>query len=220
MSIFDDLGKKVKDAGHKSVQKTREISEISQINTMISQAESSINRTYFEIGKTYVSLHSEDSEEALASMVSSVIKLENEIEKYKKQIQQIRGIQVCSQCGAELSRGSAFCSSCGAPVPKIQKPQYNDDLIQCDSCGAMVKKGMRFCTACGNPLAISRPVPEVINGSYSDIGAAPPIDDFALGNESEESNDVSSEPETKACPKCGKLLTPDSIFCPECGFKL
>ena len=144
MSIFDDLGKKVKDAGHKSVQKTREISEISQINTMISQAESSINRTYFEIGKTYVSLHSEDSEEALASMVSSVIKLENEIEKYKKQIQQIRGIQVCSQCGAELLRGSAFCSSCGAPVPKIQKPQYNDDLIQCDSCGAMVKKGMRF----------------------------------------------------------------------------
>lgn len=224
MGIFDDFGKRVKDAGQKSVQKTRELSEISHLNTMLSQAESKINNLYCQIGKTYMELHRDDCEEDLAQYVSSIKDLEKDISLYKKQIQEIRGVQVCNQCGADISRGSAFCSSCGAPVPKIQKPQYNDDLIKCDSCGAMVKKGMRFCTACGNPLEISKPVPEVIpeviNDSYSGFEAAPPMDNFALGNESEDSNDVSSEPETKACPKCGKPLTPDSIFCPECGFKL
>lgn len=204
MSIFDDFGKKVKDAGHKSVQKTREISEISQINTMISQAENNINRTYFDIGKAYVSLHREDSEEALASMVLSVIKLENEIEKFKKQIQQIRGIQVCSQCGAELLRGSAFCSSCGAPVPKIEKHTVNEDLVECTSCGAMVKKGMRFCTACGSPMTIPEMVPTIFEA------------DTPVTSEDE----MPAEKTVAICPKCGNKLAPDSIFCPDCGYKL
>ena len=121
MGLFEDFGKKVKDAGQKSVQKTREISEISRINTLISQAESDMYRIYYSIGKTYVSLHRDDSEEALKSMVSSVINLESEKEEYKKQIQLIRGIRLCGHCGAELLNGSQFCSSCGVPVPKIQK---------------------------------------------------------------------------------------------------
>lgn len=220
MGIFDNLGKRVKDAGQKSVQKTREFSEISHLNTMLSQAESKINNLYYQIGKSYMELHRDDCEEELVPYVSSIKDLEKDISLYKKQIQDIRGVQICKQCGADISRGSAFCSSCGAPVPKIQKPQYNDDLIKCDSCGAMVKKGMRFCTACGNPLAISKPVQETINENSSGFEAVPPIDDFELVNESEASNDISSYPETKACPKCGKPLTPDSIFCPECGFKL
>lgn len=204
MGLFDDFGKRVKDAGQKSVQKTRELSEISHINTLISQAESNINRTYYEIGKAYVNLHRDDSEESLASMVSSITNLEAEIEQYKKQIQQIRGVQVCSQCGAEISRGSAYCSSCGAQAPKMEKPRSNEDLVECSSCGAMVKKGMRFCTSCGSPMTVPDTIP-------SSSEATSPITD-------QESNP--GETAFSICPKCGNQLTPDSIFCPECGYKL
>ena len=220
MGLFEDFGKKVKDAGQKSVQKTREISEISRINTLISQAESDMYRIYYSIGKTYVSLHRDDSEEALKSMVSSVINLESEKEEYKKQIQLIRGIRLCSHCGAELLNGSQFCSSCGVPVPKIQKPQYSDDDIRCDSCGAMVKMGMRFCTSCGSPLANKRQEPVLASDVFPEVESTTIMDDSSIDRNPELNVDNPEDSKPGVCPNCGNELAPDSIFCQECGLKL
>lgn len=151
MSFFSELGKKVTDAGQKTVQKTKEISEVAHINSLISQNENKINNTYFQIGKLYVSIHGNDGEEEFEGLVGMIAELEQQIVAYKKQIQDIKRIQHCEKCGAEVPKGVAFCSSCGNAMPKVEMHENFDDCVRC-ACGAMVKKGMRFCTSCGKSM--------------------------------------------------------------------
>ena len=195
MGFFDDLGKKVTDAGQKTLQKTKEMSETVRINSMISDEEKMINNTYIQIGTLYVSKHKEDCEDEFAVMVNNVLEAQQRIKNYQKQIQNIKKVQRCENCGAEVQQGAAFCSSCGATMLKVQV-ESTDELIKCENCGAMVKKEMSFCTQCGKamiqPTATSR------------------IDLDADEKKNSE----------RVCQSCGAKIIDDSVFCTECGAKL
>lgn len=192
MSFFDNLGKKASETTAKAVQKAQELAEISRINSLISDEEKKINTTYYQIGKLYVSVHGGDGETDFTGMVSTVLEGEQKINEYRRQIQDIKGVQRCEKCGAEVARGSAFCSSCGAPMPKAEEP-VSDDAIRCENCGTMVKRGMRFCTSCGKPL------------SLPEMPVVSPVE--------EKSGE-------KTCPSCGAQIEGDTAFCTECGAKL
>lgn len=194
MGLLDDLGKKFSDAGQKTLQKTKEISETARINASIAEEEKKLNNTYCQIGKQYVSMYGDNCAEEFSVMVSAVAECEDKIRDYRKQIQDIKGVQRCEKCGAEMERGVAFCSSCGAEMPKLLEPDNMDDYVKCDNCGTTVRKEMRFCTSCGKPM-IQNPVPV----------STPPL---MQGGEE------------KSCPNCGVKLIGDSIFCSSCGTKL
>lgn len=116
MAFFDNIGKKASEATAKAIQKAQELSEISRVNALISAEEKKMNETYYQIGKLYVSLHGSDCDENFSGMVSAVLECDQKISEYRKQIQNIKGVQRCEKCGAEVARGVAFCSSCGASV--------------------------------------------------------------------------------------------------------
>lgn len=195
MGFFDDLGKKVTDAGQKTLQKTKEMSEIVRINSMISDEEKKINNTYIQIGTLYVSKYNEDCKNELAVMVNNVLEAQQRIENFQKQIQDIKKVQRCENCGAEVQQGAAFCSSCGATMPKVQV-ESKDELIKCENCGAMVKKEMSFCTQCGKAMTQSIDTPSI---------------DLDI--------DEKENPEW-VCQNCGTKIMDDSVFCTECGAKL
>lgn len=113
MAFFDNLGKKASEATAKAMQKAQEISETAKLNSLISDEEKRISNTYCEIGKLYVSLYSSGEDENFSGMIADIADAEEKISSYKKQIQDIKGVQYCSACGAELPRGVAFCSTCG-----------------------------------------------------------------------------------------------------------
>ena len=199
MGFFDDLGKKVTDAGQKTMQKAQEMSEVARINSLISQNESKINNVYYQIGKLFVSIYGNDCREEFAGMVATVAELEQQNATYKKQIQDVKGIQHFEKCGAEVAMGVAFCSSCGAAMPKVDK-QPSDDVEKCPHCGSFVKKGMRFCTACGKAMvqpAVAQPV----------------VVENAIVDKVEEATE-------RFCTECGAKITDDAAFCTECGAKL
>ncbi len=154
MAFFDNLGKKASEATAKAVQKAQELSEITRINSLISEEEKKISATYCQIGKLYVSAHASDSEESFSEMVATVLEGEQKVNDYRKLIQNIKGVRRCERCGAEVAKGVAFCSSCGAPMPKVEGT-LPEDAVKCESCGAIVKRGVRFCTACGKPMTLS-----------------------------------------------------------------
>ncbi len=195
MTFFDNFGEKVSEATAKARQKAQEFSEISRINSIISEEEKKINATYYQIGKLYVSVHGSDGEESFSGMVATVLEGEQKINDYRKQIQDIKGVQRCEKCGAEVARGVSFCSSCGAAMPKVEN-SLPDDVIRCESCGTMVKRGMRFCTSCGEPMVL------------------PTAQDIHSLNASEEPTIQ------KVCPNCGAEIEDDVAFCTECGTKL
>jgi hypothetical protein len=151
MAFWDNLSQKASETTVKAMQKAKEMSDIAKLNSMISEEETKINNTYYQIGKLYVAMHSHDYEEEFAGMITTIGEADEKIKSYKQQVQDIKGVACCEQCGAEVQAGVAFCSSCGAPMPKVQQTN-TEDLVRCEGCGAMVKKEARFCTSCGKPM--------------------------------------------------------------------
>lgn len=193
MAFFDKLSKTVSEASQKTIAKTKELADTSRLNTMISEQEKIITNQYFQIGKLYVSIHKENYEDDFSGMIAAIAEAEAKIRDYKKQIQDIKGVQRCEKCGAEVPNGAAFCSSCGATMPKIQAPEPTD-YVKCENCGTNVKKGMRFCTSCGKPM---------------EAVTAPAVKESVVEAAAE-----------KTCSNCGAKVEAGLAFCTECGTKL
>ena len=196
MAFFENLSKTVTGVGQKTIAKTKDLADTSRLNSMISEEEKVITNQYFQIGKLYVSIHKDDFEDDFAGMIGAIAEAEAKIRDYKKQIQDIKGVQRCEKCGAEVPNGAAFCSSCGASMPKMQPP-ISADYIKCGNCGTAVKRSMRFCTSCGKPM-------EEVN----DASAVPVTEQTVVVEQD------------KVCPNCGAKVEDGLAFCTECGTKL
>ncbi|MBO4563794.1 MAG: zinc ribbon domain-containing protein [Clostridia bacterium] len=154
MAFFDELGKKISNAGQAAIQKTQDLANIAKLNGSISDEEKRINNSYLEIGKLYTSLHGGDFEADFEPLISAIKDAEGKIANFKKQIQEIKGLVVCPNCGAEVSVNVAFCSACGTPIPKEPEPVVEEAVVAntCANCGAVLEEDARFCTACGKPV--------------------------------------------------------------------
>lgn len=197
MAFWDNLGQRASVTTAKAMQKAKEISDVAKFNSLISDEETKINNTYYQIGKLYAEMYPNYNEQEFTGMIAAIGEADEKIKSYRQQIQDIKGVIRCSKCGAEVPSGISFCSSCGAALPKVQNIN-TDDMVRCEGCSTMVKKGARFCTACGKPMAETvMPVSE-----KEDISVA------------------EQEVQEKICPNCGKKMEMDKEFCTECGTKL
>ena len=152
MAFFDNLSRKVSEAGQKTIAKSKELVDTAKFNSMISDEEHTIKDTYCMIGERYFSLHRDDYDDEFSQLISTIKTSEQKIEQYRKQIAEIKGIQKCEKCGAEVPAGAAFCSSCGAPMKATETEAEEGSGICCTSFGAKMSVGTKYCTACGQPL--------------------------------------------------------------------
>lgn len=202
MGLFDELGKKVTAAGQKTVQKTKEVTDVARINSLISQEEKRIENIYLQIGKVYVAKHGNDCDEEMCNLVDAVKDLEEKVREYREQIQDIKGIQRCPSCGAVLPREAVFCSSCGTSVINRSRQEDLGNNLVCPVCGSSVKEGMLFCVSCGSPI-------DGAGETETPPGDVAADDDIDL-----------PEKDGRNCPNCGAALKEGTLFCTECGTKL
>lgn len=151
MEFINEIGKKISQTGQKAVKKTKDMADVAKLNSAISGEEKKINETYFQIGQLYFSKYRENAENDFKVLVEQVSHSLSEIEKLKQQIQHVKGIKRCDNCGAEISDNSAFCSGCGAKVPQLEATNISD-FIKCGNCGNLIKKELKFCTYCGSAV--------------------------------------------------------------------
>ncbi len=127
MAFFEDLGKKLTSAGQAVAQKTKEVAEIAKLNLAIADNEKQINKTYQEIGKLYVEKYADNVGEDFAELVSTIKQAEEEIASLEKQINELKGVCKCEQCGAELNEEVSFCSECGAQIVKEEPAEATEE---------------------------------------------------------------------------------------------
>lgn len=199
MAFFDDIGRRISLAGEGAVNKGRAFADVARLNSVVSEEEKKINNSYYQIGKLYVALHPQDYEDDFGALVSSIVSSQDKIEALKQQIQEIKGVTRCENCGAEVSNNVAFCSACGSPMPK-KEVVLDENHMRCDGCGATVDKNLRFCTSCGKPLVKPVQAPVQTDPQIS----APP---FAVAP-------------SQTCPSCGAPIRDNLKFCTACGFSL
>lgn len=197
MAFFDNVGKKLSQAGQGALQKTKEMADIARLNSLIADEEKRLNNNYYQIGKLYAQLHSADCEDCFTTYISAVNESLKKTDDLKAELQALRAVAKCPNCGAEVPISSMFCNACGTAMPNAADKTVTQpaDSVKCNNCGAFVNKNMRFCTSCGTPM--------VQNNSNNDVVAEP----------------VKVEDKSK-CTSCGAELDEDSAFCAECGTKI
>ena len=146
-AFFENLGRKISNAGQEVAQQTKNFAEITKLNGVISDRQKKIEAIYTEIGRIYYVLHKEDMNCDQLQKVVQIRDMEAEIEQLQEQIKQVRGYTKCNICGADIPNGAKFCNSCGN---KVEAPVYNQVPMKvCPNCGAQIAEDCLFCTSCG-----------------------------------------------------------------------
>lgn len=201
MAFFDEIGRKITLTGQTAVQKTKDVAEVARLNSSINDEERAIDRAYKEIGKLYISLHSSDYESPFSALIDSVKTSEKKIIALKKQVNDIKKIAHCKNCGAELSSTDTFCSVCGQKAEPILSTSDGEGVV-CRNCGKPVKKGLRFCTECGCKVD-DEPKQE------KEMSPSPTLSKSPADNS-----------DTRTCPSCGNRQKSTLNFCTECGSQM
>lgn len=241
MAFWDNFEKKATDATANVMSKVKGVSDITRLNSMVTEEENRIKDIYFKIGQTYVKLHGQDNDPGFSGLLNALKASQLKIEKYKQEIMDIKGVQKCERCGAEVQNGASFCMTCGAQIPKIQsKPAVNSGR-RCKKCGATVAPNARFCTSCGTPYVeetpvnptpqpqMNQPVPETrqpqVNQNTVPFGTSqPPVNPVPEVTHQPPINPnpvVKEQPQVnvtkKVCTNCGAELQDGVAFCIQCG---
>ena len=157
MGFLDDLGRTFTDTGREIAQTTKNYADVTKLNAQIAGEEKALSSVYEKLGRAWYEAHKDDEEQEFAEYGAQLRVSLEKIEGWKQQINAIRGVQICPNCGKELPEAALFCSDCGTKLEKKAAPEPDpEDPTVCRCCGAKLPEGARFCTNCGTPV----PVPE------------------------------------------------------------
>lgn len=147
MALFDSIGKKITNAGQNVAQQTKSLTETAKLNNQISTCEKKISELFLALGRACYERHKDDADAENRSLIDQINDLYAQIAEAQEQIKQIKGIEKCPQCGADMPRDALFCSACGARMkPVVQQIRF------CIKCGAQLEPGTIFCTSCGTKV--------------------------------------------------------------------
>lgn len=134
MAFFDKLSETIANTGKDVAQKAKELAEISRLNGQISSQENEINRTYQEMGKEFYEQHREATTAMMGEKYDAIDAAKAEIERLKKEVMIVKGVQECPNCKADVPKGVAFCSACGCKMPEIV--ETTDDVVNANEVNA------------------------------------------------------------------------------------
>ena len=126
--FFSNFGKKISNVGQETVKKTKEIAEIGKISSKIKDEEKKLDGLYTELGKKYFSLYSRNQVAEIQDICSCITESLQVLEAMKKELQLIKGIKICSNCGTEQDNTVAYCSKCGAKLVEEVKAEVVEDI--------------------------------------------------------------------------------------------
>lgn len=153
MPFFEQLGKRLTDAGQSVAQQTKNFADVTQLNSAVSDKEKKISQLYLNMGRLYYEKHKNDLSADFRPLMEEITALYAEIAENRDKIKQIKGIAQCPKCGANLPANAAFCHSCGAKLERDSAVSGSNTAQRCcPVCHAMVDAGNAFCNHCGAKL--------------------------------------------------------------------
>lgn len=169
MAFFNELGKKLTQAGQEAAQQTKIFAETAKINSHISDEEKQINNLYMQIGKNYFEANKDNSAAMYSDLMVNILDAQVRIEQYKEQIKRIKGIVNCPSCGAEVANSAAFCNACGSKMPLPAETPVVSAASKCPQCGNDVAEGNNFCNICGCDVSNSVQPISIAKDSVEDV---------------------------------------------------
>lgn len=147
----------VKSMAQNTMEKGKEMAEITKLNVAISNFEDKIKESKQKIGDIVCTrglpLTEEDAE--VQELINGIAECKQHIEETKEKINQLKNISICPECSTEVERGKNFCGKCGKPMPTVVDILSVDEaphVRKCSECGTELAENAAFCTSCGNKI--------------------------------------------------------------------
>ncbi len=218
MDLFNTNAKKTEGTGMTGSRSENGVSsaaEVERLSEQMDQLEEALSKIYGQIGQKHYEECDFDAQDA------EMLVLFREVEGQKAQIQEIndriralKGITTCKQCGADVRISDTFCGSCGARIITEIKVSPNGGVCSC--CGHKVEPGQLFCSTCGAKV-------NVVEGDLEDDfdeDATIIYEPRTSDRKEELGEEIAPESGKRICPKCGRELQEDQVFCMFCGTKV
>lgn len=154
MDFFEQLGKKLTDAGQNVAQQAKNIADVARLNSEMSAKERAITQLYTEIGHAYYDRHKNGPDAEELQTISEISALYEEITQHQETIKQIKGVGKCPSCGGDVPVGAAFCNACGAQILAASASACEEmpETKTCPNCHAVLDSDILFCVFCGTKL--------------------------------------------------------------------
>lgn len=203
MAFFEQIGRRITDAGQGVAQQTKNLTDMTRLNAKISENKKKMSQLLFEMGEDYYKRHRKDMNCEEQEYIERVNELFTEIIRCQDEIEAIKKADVCKVCGSRIEEGSSFCTSCGARLSgdELEDSAFWDasPSMKCPVCGAEIDEDSSFCTSCGKKLS-------KFDEKY----------DYAEDDAVQEDIQYSA----RICPVCGSEAEDEDLFCLNCGTKL
>ncbi len=201
MSYFERIGSNISNKSKELVQKAKDASEVSSLNSIIRNETQKIELNYKMIGKLYFEKYGHAPADDFSDAVSSIRESMEKITQTQEMIKKIKIRRCCPNCMAPFKSGSLFCAKCGTKLAIEQKNTL------CFKCGAPIYEGAQFCEVCGVKLSDCDKAPENVPEQVIAIEEKPVQPE--------------AKAEKKVCPSCGAVSDDElAVFCNDCGTKI
>lgn len=203
MAFFEQIGRRITDAGQEVAQQTKNLTDTTRLNAKISDNKKKMSQLLFDMGQDYYKKHRKDTTCEEQEYIDRVNELFSEILRCQDEIEAIKNADICKVCGSRIEKGSSFCISCGTRLDsnELEESTFSStsNVITCPICGAVVDVDSTFCTSCGSRL-----------------GGDEEMYEYGMGDETSEGTQYSP----RVCPVCGTEAEDEDMFCLNCGTKL
>lgn len=145
MGILDKIG----DVSRGITDKTKNMSEASNLKTKILYEEERINEVFTDIGKKYYKnrmSNLEDLRQELNVDCKDIDDRRRRIKKMRFELNGIRGYKICPKCNAEVNERFQFCGRCGARLPEME----DDDFMSLEPNDYYTESSNQFFNADSN----------------------------------------------------------------------
>lgn len=117
MSFWDDLQKNMNKTAQAGVKTTSKWLEIGKLNMALNAAKMDLSDLYERIGEMIYQNKIMDisHSQAVQELLHEVTRKKMKIKEIQAQINQVREIRACEQCGANLDETINYCPYCSAP---------------------------------------------------------------------------------------------------------
>lgn len=152
MAFFEEIGKRLTNAGQNVAQQTKNLADVAQLNSGISDKEKKISQLFLNIGQLYYQEHRSDLSAGYREIMGEIDALYAEIAQNQEKIKQIKGVIKCPNCGASVPLNAAFCNACGTKITREATSVVNESARICPSCHTAVGADDLFCNNCGTKV--------------------------------------------------------------------
>lgn len=128
--FFSTLGKSISKYTQKAVESTGTFVESTKISTQISGEKREIDQEYQKIGEIVyrrISRGEFEADEELKKLAEGIDVHRDKMNTLKEQLADVKGQQICPNCGELIPKDVAFCPKCGAPTEiREEEPQKEE----------------------------------------------------------------------------------------------